>query len=82
MPLVDKDVIAATRPAFSWDEFCSLTKPEREMLASLARAPYLYAQRRQWPSALAALVAKGLAFRSHRSFTITDLGLEVNERVS
>lgn len=59
----------------------SLTKAERDALASFARKPLNYSDRRNTPSEWRALLAQGLIFWSHSLVSITTKGEEVLERV-
>lgn len=63
------------------DERQSLTARERELLASLARRPFTFSERRTLPNEYRALVRQGLAFWSHALVSATPAGLEVLERV-
>lgn len=63
------------------DERQSLTAKERDALATLARQPLSYGDRRNTPPEWRALLAQGLIFWSHSLVSITTKGEEVLERV-
>lgn len=68
--------------AHDWrDERQSLTAKERDVLASLGRAPIRYNVGRNMPNEYRTVIAKGLGFRSFNLITITPKGEETLERV-
>lgn len=64
------------------NDYKVLDARERATLAELDAKPVAYAAGRNMPEHFRALLAQGLAFRSHIGITITDKGREVLERVS
>lgn len=64
------------------NEYKVLDARERAALVELDGGPMAYAVGRNMPEHFRALLAQGLAFRSHIGITITDKGREVVERVA